>query len=249
MPRLNDQDMEIIGVTGTPFQFSATRIDKLGATEYTLVTIVVDISGSVDSYKNDLEKCLQEIVNACRKSPRVDNLMVRLVSFNNDIDEIHGYKLFQECNPDDYKGILHCGGMTALFDATVDAINAMEAYSKSLYDNDFDCNGILFVLTDGWDNVSTYSENDVAKLLKNIISNESIESIQSILIGVNVNDPTVSSYLHNFKDKGGFTQYEEIEHADAKTLAKLADFVSRSISSQSSSLGSGTVGNQVSLTV
>ena len=37
----------------------------------------------------------------------------------------------------------------------------------------------------------------------------------------------------------GFTQYIELADAKANTLAKLADFVSRSISSQSQSLNTG----------
>ena len=36
------------------FHFSGESVDKLGASEYTLVNIVVDMSGSVSSYKNEL---------------------------------------------------------------------------------------------------------------------------------------------------------------------------------------------------
>ena len=52
--------------------------------------------------------------------------------------------------------------------------------------------------------------------------------------------------MQDFKTDVGFTQYVEIANADAKTLSKLADFVSRSISAQSKSLGAG--GGSASLT-
>ena len=60
-----------------------------------------------------------------------------------------------------------------------------------------------------------------------------------IVIGVNVQDQAVSGYLKQFHKDAGFTQYIEIDKADAKTLARLAEFVSQSISAQSQALGSG----------
>jgi len=57
-------------------------------------------------------------------------------------------------------------------------------------------------------------------------------------VGVGVDSGT-SQELENFKNEVGFTQYIELKNADAKTLAKLAKFVSSSISSQSSALGTG----------
>jgi hypothetical protein len=45
--------------------------------------------------------------------------------------------------------------------------------------------------------------------------------------------------LENFKNEAGIDQYINIGKADANTLAKLADFISKSISSQSQSLNSG----------
>ena len=45
--------------------------------------------------------------------------------------------------------------------------------------------------------------------------------------------------IEDFHKAAGFTQYVELGSADEKTLAKLADFVSQSISAQSQSLGTG----------
>ena len=68
---------------------------------------------------------------------------------------------------------------------------------------------------------------------------EALESILSILVGVNVNDPSVSQWLKALHQNAGFTQYVELGDAKAATLAKLADFISRSISAQSQALGTG----------
>jgi hypothetical protein len=42
-----------------------------------------------------------------------------------------------------------------------------------------------------------------------------------------------------FHQEAGFTQYVELDNADTKTLARLAEIVSRSISAQSQALGTG----------
>jgi hypothetical protein len=63
--------------------------------------------------------------------------------------------------------------------------------------------------------------------------------VLTILVGVNVKDPSVSQYLADFRKSACFDQYVELAKADAKTLANLARFVSHSISAQSQALGTG----------
>lgn len=244
MPRLNDNLEEHKPQIGA-YGFSGTRIDALGATEYTLVTIAQDVSSSVQNFKSEMEKCIQEIVKACKFSPRADNLMIRLTEFASDLNEIHGFKQLESCNLADYKDVLNVGGMTALFDASENAATSTARYGKQLMEKDFDVNGILFVITDGRNNHSTLNINAVKESFKEALKSESLESMVSILVGVDVSDPDVSSALTKFKEDAGFTQYLEIDNADSKTLAKLAEFVSKSISSQSQSLGTGGPSTQL----
>jgi len=227
------------GLTVSNFGFSAVNVNELEATEYTLVTIACDVSSSVASFDKDMEKCLKEIVEACRKSPRADNLMLRLLVFHSSLEEIHGFKPLMDCNSSDYTDCLPIGGMTALVDATVNAVEALDTYGKDLVENEYDCNGILVVITDGCENNSTNTVNQAKKAVQKILKQESLESLVSILIGVNTKEADIGIYLADYKDKVGFTQYVDIEKADAKTLAKLAKFISQSISSQSQALGTG----------
>lgn len=237
MPKLTD-NLENFKLPGS-YGYSATKLSDLGATEYTLVTLVVDDSGSIESFRTDMVKAIKEVVNACRYSPRADNLMIRLVTFSNSLKEVHGFKLLANCNIDDYDNVLGSGGMTALFDATVNSVDATSAYGKTLVDSQFSTNGIVVVITDGADNQSSNSISSVAASLKKATANETLESLVSILIGVNVADPQLSAVLNTVHTQGGFTQYVELGNATAKTLAKLAQFVSKSISSQSTALGTG----------
>jgi len=249
MPKLTGGDLETMNIKGTSFQYSGARVQTLGATKYTLVTIITDLSGSVSAFKDDLEKCLKEIVTACRRSPNADNLLLRLITFHSSISEVHGYKLLTDCNPDDYLGTLQVGGVTALFDATANGIVATADYAKTLLDKHFDINAIIFVLTDGDDNASTYTVSQVKKEFEKAVKLEYLESLVSVLIGVNVSDPGMQKYLKDYKDNAGFTQYEQIDKANEKTLAKLAAFVSKSISSSSNSLCNGAPSTQASLTI
>ena len=239
MPILNDHTLQAQDLPNGQYGFSATRLDDLGATEYTLVTIVCDVSPSVNGFVKEMENALQEIVKACKYSPRADNLMLRLVTFHGRMDEVHGFKLLEQCHLKDYQKLLCIGAATALYDATENCVAAITAYGKQLTDADYATNGIVFVITDGEDNASTLGIKQVRDAFHHAVRSEALESLVSILIGVNVRDRNIGAYLQDFKTEAGFTQYVEIDNANAKSLAKLADFVSRSISAQSKSLGTG----------
>ena len=224
--------------TGT-YGFSATKIEDLGATEYTLVTIVVDVSGSVSSFEKDMESAIKEIVNACKLSPRADNLMIRFVTFSDNMKEEHGFKLLSDCDVSDYDNCLYAGGVTSLFDAVENSIKATSTYASTLVNSDFDVNGIVAIITDGCDNSSHLSSSNVKEALTSALHEEALESLITILIGVGIDDNYVGDQLDEFKQDAGLTQYVEVKNANAKTIAKIADFISKSISAQSNALNSG----------
>ncbi len=236
MPKLSANPT---GPLNSTFGFSGVDIGTLGATEYTLVGLTVDCSGSVAAFSREEEAAIKAIVEACRKSPRADNLMLRYSRFDTNLTEVHGFKLLQDCNPNDYDNTLPPGGMTSLFDASVDCVDAVARYGADLVKNDFSANGIVFVVTDGCNNVGKMTVGEVKKSLDRVVPSEALESLVSVLIGVNVTDPQVASALQDFSRQAGFTQFVNIGDANAKSLAKLAAFVSKSISSQSNALGTG----------
>ena len=221
------------------FGYSATRLRDLQATEYTLVTLIVDATGSVAGFEKDMEGVIKAVVEACKYSPRADNLMLRVVFFNTSLEEKHGFKLLQECSPGDYDQVLNPNGYTALYDASTNGIEATNHYGKSLTKNDYAVNAIVVVITDGDDNASTLSQKDVKKALADAVKGENLESMVSILVGVNVQSAQLKDVLDKFHKDAGFTQFVAMADASAKKLARLAEFVSKSISSQSQALGTG----------
>jgi len=236
---LLDKDLEQLQA-GSGYKFSATKIGALGATEYTLVSIVVDASSSVQPFGPQLETALKTVIKACEKSPRRDNLMLRLTQFSSRLTELHGFKLFGSIKDSDYNGILQLGGCTALFDAADESIQATTVYGQQLTSQDFLCNAIVVVITDGENNTGTLSDaSAIKKAVMAARRAENLESILLILVGVTNDDVNLNTYLQTVKDDGGFDQYVSIGKATPGHLAKLAAFVSQSISSTSSSLGTG----------
>lgn len=238
MPQLADLETHQIG--GTNFKFSGARIEDLGATEYTLGLILVDVSGSVWDFRSQIEGALKVTVKSCRRSPRADNMMLRVVFFDSRVQEFHGYKTLADCNEADYDNAMPDGGMTALHDAVFEGVQSLLQYGQQLVDNDFDVNACVFVITDGQDNDSKTTRKMVKDALADAKRKEILESIMPVLIGVNTDATTgLSSYLEDFKDEAGFQQYVEIGSATEKALAKLGGFISKSFSSQSQALGTG----------
>lgn len=248
MPELKDlnDSLEQHTVSGTHFGFSAAKIGDLGASEYTLVTLVVDVSGSTSGYRVEMGKAIQATIQSCRRSPRADNLLVRVIFFNSQIHEFHGFKALPDCNEEDYANCLPSGGTTALYDAVYSAVKAMAQYGAVLTKNEFQVNAALFIITDGEDNESKVSPAMVAQAIQEARLSEALESILPVLIGVNTGLDGLNQWLTNFVKEAGFQQYVSIADANEQSLAKLGGFISRSISSQSQALGSGGASQNLS---
>lgn len=238
MPVLG-KNMQSHHIPGTAYGFSSTRPTVLGAAEYTLVAICADTSSSIDGFADDIEKCIVSVVESCQHSPRSDNLMLRVITFDDTLTEVHGFKPLSQCKRSAYKGAIRPRGCTALFDASLNAVESVLRYGKDLSEHDFDVNAILFVITDGMDNRSTTKPSQIAKSIQAARKSESLESVTSVLIGVDVHSAQLSAELGRFEKEAKFDRYLELQRADAPTLAKLARFVSKSISVQSQSLQTG----------
>lgn len=237
---MNNDKMQSMVIQGASnFRFSAVRPDGLGATEYTLVTIVVDTTSSVSGFAGDLKAAVSAVIDSARRSPRADNLLVRLVTFNVGVSEVFGFKSLRDVGAGDVPGF-RPQGMTALYDASFEAIGATEQYAKVLYDQDFDANAAVYVITDGEDNRSRFA--DPAKIADKVSAmrqGEQLESIITVLIGVNTGQGNVKAALEGFAREARFDQFVDVGEASPDRLARLAGFVSKSISAQSQSLGTG----------
>jgi hypothetical protein len=238
MPIL-DQNLDAYDVDGTGYGFSGTRLENLGASEYTLVGLAVDTSSSVSPYQAEIERCVGHIVDACRSAPRADNLMFRVTRFDSQVGEVHGFKPLRECAPGSYQNALPCQGCTALYDGVYNAVESVRRYGTDLTRHGLTANGIIFVITDGCDNASSLGDNSVRKAIADLKQSELVEGITTVLVAVGVENAQVAQTLKDFAAQVGFDGYVDLGSADPSALAGLANFVSRHISLQSRMLGSG----------
>lgn len=236
---IDNDDAQSFRTIGSGFQFSAISDDQLGASEYTLVAIAADKSSSVAGFDKEIEGCLKTSLQGCIHSPRVDNLLVRLLTFNTKLDEVHGYKLLADCPIGNYDGIIKPGGCTSLYDACVSSIDSLATYGKQLIQNKYTANGLCVVITDGCDVGSTQTLKSVKEAVERSRRSECLESILNILIGVNVTDTEVHRALEELQREAGFDKYIEAKDASPKTFARIAGFISKSISSQSQAINTG----------
>lgn len=248
MPKLMGADATDINQSFGGFGYSTISVDKLGATEYTFVTIVVDKTGSVEPFKDQLEQMLTACIDSCKRSPRALNLLARTTAFSavpgrrsDDIEEIHGFTLLNTIDTSKFKGTIQPNGSTPLYDAALEALDTTRDYVKKLYDDEhlFNANAIIFVITDGDDNASKSFTSSVKEAVNLIKKEEVMESIKVILIGVNDSDSHFKNRLETFKNESGIDEYISVGEVSEKKLAKLAQFISQSVSSTSQALGSG----------
>jgi uncharacterized protein YegL len=238
MPKLMDKDLSQLNA-GSNYKFSATKVDSLGASEYTLATLVVDESGSVSGFKTELEKAMLAAKQACDKSPRAENLLMRATAFANGVREVHGFKLLKSIKDSDYKDCLQLGGSTALNRATHEALEATLSYAKTLAGQEFLTNAIVVVVTDGDNNINDVSVAEVASAIKRAAGAEKeMESITAVLVGITGNQGVIQ-ILNDWQKAVGITQFVDVGDVTPGKLAKLANFVSQSISSTSAALGTG----------
>ena len=234
-------DMQTIQIPGTGnFQFSATRLENVAdaPVEYTLITIVTDMSQSTEDFADDLLKMNIAIVEACKSNPKAETLLLRSLMFNTIVQEIHGFKFLNTINPTDYKQFIP-EGRTALYDATYSAVGAMITMAKNLSAQEFTVRGGVYIITDGVDNESTMSPQNIAKMIEEASKEEYMERPTTVIIGLH--DPeatsrwssTVKEYLEKLQIEAKIEHFLNVGEATPDNIARLHNWISSSISSTS----------------
>jgi hypothetical protein len=248
---MGDDEMETRNIGGgANFTFTAARITNLGATEYTLANVAVDLTGSTWEFASKLREMVVNSVKALQRSPRSDNLLLRVIAFSTDyadgIWEIHGFKPLDEIDVKDYPQF-NPSGLTPLYDAVYSSVGALVEYGADLMRNRFLTNGITITITDGYDNQSTTTPAMIAKRVQEGRQKEKLESIMNIVIGINAS--TYAQWLKDFVAQAGLENYIDAGDATPEKIAEVAHFIEQSVSSTSQALGTGGQSQAISATI
>lgn len=254
MPLFDDDTMDQQTIPGAgSFQYSATRPDELQESNYTLVTVAVDFSYSTIDFAAYLLQMLKACIEACMKNPRNRNILLRIISFNHEVNEIHGFIPLNTIDVDSYEEFKP-DGCTALYDAVYSAVGATLDYAGDLYDTEeFDSvNGVCYIITDGLNNRGTSTPTMIKNKIKGAMKGEELTGFTTVLIQLkdpNNLDPEVEKELKRFRQDADITSFVDVTDVTPDTLAKLGQFISQSISSHSNSLQSGAPVNTQSLSI
>ena len=240
---MDASDMDV-QKTPTGYGFSNQKVELLGASEFVIGSMVIDVTGSTSGFDNELKKIGKEVLKACLAHPKSENFLLRTTQFNDviDVNELHGFLPVSNIDESIYDGLATpCGG-TPLMDATLDACEALIQFGNQLAANQYIANAVLFVITDGGENSSMYANIEKIKRAMGILkSGDPLESFTAILIGVN--DMYCKTTLIQFQKDADFDDYKSIEDADPNSIAKIAKFISKSMSTASLSLNGGNSKN------
>jgi uncharacterized protein YegL len=190
----------------------------------------IDVSGSVGSYVDELNKGLNEFVQRMQASHVATKLFVSIVEFESSVKVRSGFQpISQIPNIDFSKSI---GGMTALYDGTKIALENALNYRDGLENAGVNCKTLLFVITDGDDNASTNNPSDVKKIITDLMKEErNFASFEAILFGIGKSsgmEPTFNQAAAEM----GINKVATIDNT-ASDIKKMIAFISSSVSSAS----------------
>lgn len=193
------------------------------------ILMVVDVSYSITSYVDELNKAINDFIDRMQNSHHAPSIFLSFLTFanNGNIQVLNGFQPISSVPPQDFGKSL--GGMTALYDAVDTGLTNLLDYKNQLEQTGVVTKNLLFVITDGDDNDSTNSphivKNKIDKLMQ---SEEDAFTFESILFGVG--------------DEGNFSQAQEDmgirQLAKVGTtgdeMRKMINIISASVSSSAS---------------
>ena len=204
--------------------------EPLDATRLTLLQLAIDVSASATEHLRQYESLIKRVVKACSQSEWKNNLLLRVVAFDASIEEVHGFQSLSSCESFHYDDALTPGGVIDLNDAALHGVEAAVRCGKYLVGNDYLCNGLLLVITDGLGNRSRSDPNQVKTAIEQATRGQSLASFTSVLVGLcdkrGQGDDGVSKDLMKFVDQTGFTRYIEMEDVTDSAFHQLADAIS-----------------------
>jgi uncharacterized protein YegL len=208
-------------------QFTNFDPTNVATDDVILVTFVIDKSGSVGSFVNDLNKVLNEFVDEISKSHVSDKVLVQTLLFNGKVEVVHGFKPITEVD----KFNINTTGYTALYDATKFALANAWNYKNDLTQQGLTAKSLVFVLTDGDDNASKSKPAEVKAIIDGFYTNESFAN-EFTIMAFGLGDE--ADFNKIFLGMGIRQELIAKVGVDAKSLRSMIGFISSSVSSSGS---------------
>jgi hypothetical protein len=137
--------------------------------EATLAGVVIDESGSLQPDQAQVEQEFADDLAAIKGSSQADEILMSIWAFSDRTRVMHSYLTLELVT-----GLLgyHPAGGTALYDGILDAFTSLVAYETELKKSGIRTKLNLAVFTDGHDNSSRSSADDVKKVALELLAKE-----------------------------------------------------------------------------
>lgn len=127
--------------------------DQLDSADATLVSVVIDMSGSMATHRKAVIEAFNAMLDALAGAKAASTILVSLWAFSDRATLLSSYEPVER-KPKLTALVYSPDGCTALHDTTLAAITGLVTYGQRLYDEGVPTKRILFVLSDGDDNCS-----------------------------------------------------------------------------------------------
>lgn len=230
-----DNALETTNVVDFNMNFGHFDPEAVQTDETINLVFVVDVSTSIYPAVDELNKGFTEFVERMKNSHLAENIFMSITLFSTRVltKESIGFQPIKNFNSLDFSPFIN--GTTALYDATLYALeNALE-YRKNLENSGVTAKTILFVMTDGEDNESAPSSpGKVTALIKDLLKEErNFGNFDSILFGINKD---MESYFTEATKKMNINHCVTLDNT-ASDIRKMIACVSASVSSMSAGQG------------
>jgi len=111
---------------------------------------------------------------------------------------------------------------------------------------------VCFIITDGLNNRGVSTPTMIKKKIQDALKGEELDSLTTILIQLkdkNNPNPEAERMLKKFREEADISSFINVHDVTPEILAKIGQFISKSISSVSKSLQTGQPVNPPSLTL
>jgi uncharacterized protein YegL len=211
------------------FNFGNFNPENVEVEETINAVFVIDKSGSIASYVNELNKQFNEFVSEFQKSHHASKLFVSIVEFNDQVNVRSGFQPIENVPVIDFSKDVR--GMTALYDGTKVGLENALNYREGLENAGVNCKTLLFVITDGEDNASRCRPSEVQSIITKLMTDErNYASFDAILFGIGGG---MDNYFNQAAAEMGIQKVAVMSNS-AKDIKKMINIISSSVSSSAS---------------
>jgi hypothetical protein len=147
------------------------QIDSLNSDDVTLLAVLIDASGSMQSVRDDVIDSFNAMARALADSKARDSILMSAWTFSDQPSLLFGYTPIDRVQ-DLTKAAYAPNGSTALYDAALDGFTGIVAYGQELRNGGIRTRCIVIIISDGGDNSSGHTAASVRTVALDLLKQE-----------------------------------------------------------------------------